>query len=117
MSLRRQEGVRSKGRAQWEWPSREEKTIHSNTGEDAGGEQTSVLSVKQKAKSLAERDDRKRNVENLGTRERQDHLSEWEHGRTTVIQQESLAALSKELKVIWYWPRIDFGGLQNHCRW
>lgn len=46
MSLRRQEGVSSNGRAQWAWPSREEKTIHSNTSEDAGGEQTSVFSVK-----------------------------------------------------------------------
>lgn len=44
--LRRQEGVSSNGRAQWEWPSGGQKTIHSNTGEDAGGEKTSVFSVK-----------------------------------------------------------------------
>lgn len=59
---------------------RKRQLIHNNFSKDAGGGKfVSVFLAKQKVKSPAEREDGKGNVENLSTRERQNHLSEWEY--------------------------------------
>lgn len=46
----------------------------------------SIFLVKEKARSSAERKDGKGDSEDFSARERYDHLSKWECGRTTVIQ-------------------------------